>query len=48
MKVGVSEYEVDAGNRAHYAKALKSMKLIKDDAEVEKYYYHNSGHHNRA
>ncbi len=44
MAPGVSEHEINAVICDHYAKALKSMKLIKDDAEVSRYYYHGSGH----
>ncbi len=45
MRIGVTEYEVDKAIHAHYAKALKSLGLIKDDRDVGKYYYHDSGHH---
>ncbi|MDR1020305.1 MAG: aminopeptidase P N-terminal domain-containing protein [Synergistaceae bacterium] len=44
MAAGVSEYEVNAVIKSHYAKALKAMGKIQDDSEVERYYYHGSGH----
>jgi Xaa-Pro aminopeptidase len=44
MKSGVSEFEIDKVVRGHYAKSLKSMKLIRDASDVSRYYYHGSGH----
>lgn len=44
MHVGASEVEVNDAVKAHFAKGLKMLKLIKDDSEVNKYYYHNIGH----
>ncbi|MFA9423513.1 MAG: aminopeptidase P family protein, partial [Sedimentibacter sp.] len=44
MHVGASEGAVNDAVKAHFAKGLRSLKLIKDDSEVEKYYYHNIGH----
>jgi Xaa-Pro aminopeptidase len=44
MHVGASEVEVNDKVKAHFAKGLKSLNIIKDDADVEKYYYHSIGH----
>ena len=44
VKDGSSENEMNALCRAFFAKALKAIKLIKDDADVSKYLYHNIGH----
>jgi len=44
MHVGASEVAVNDAVKAHFAKGLKSLKIIKDDSEVEKYYYHSIGH----
>ncbi|MDW5299518.1 MAG: Xaa-Pro aminopeptidase [Sedimentibacter sp.] len=44
MYVGASEVAVNDAVKAHFAKGLKSLKIIKDDSEVEKYYYHSIGH----
>lgn len=44
MHVGASEIAVNDAVKAHFAKGLKTLKLIKDDSEVEKYYYHGVGH----
>ena len=44
MHVGASETVVNDAVKAHFAKGLKTLKLIKDDSEVEKYYYHGIGH----
>jgi len=44
MHVGASETSVNDAVKAHFAKGLKALKLIKDDSEVEKYYYHGIGH----
>lgn len=44
MHVGASETQVNDKVKAHFAKGLKILKLIKDDLEVEKYYYHGVGH----
>lgn len=44
MHVGASETAVNDAVKAHFAKGLKTLNLIKDDSEVEKYYYHGIGH----
>jgi len=44
MHVGASEVAVNDAVKAHFAKGLKSLNIIKDDADVEKYYYHSIGH----
>lgn len=44
MHVGASEVAVNNAVKAHFARGLKALKLIKDDSEVEKYYYHSIGH----
>lgn len=44
MHVGASETAVNDAVKAHFARGLKTLKLIKDDSEVEKYYYHGVGH----
>ncbi len=44
MHVGASEVAVNDAVKAHFAKSLKAIKLIKDDSEVERYYYHGIGH----
>ncbi len=44
MHVGASETEVNDKVKAYFAKELKTLNLIKDDSEVEKYYYHSIGH----
>jgi Xaa-Pro aminopeptidase len=44
MHVGASEMSVNDAVKAHFAKGLKTLKLIKEDSEVERYYYHGIGH----
>ncbi|MGB4437926.1 MAG: M24 family metallopeptidase [Sedimentibacter sp.] len=44
MHVGASEVAVNDAVKAHFAKGLKSLNIIRDDADVEKYYYHSIGH----
>lgn len=44
MKPGVLEKEVNDAVIKYFAKELKAIKLIKDDSEVSKYYYHGVGH----
>ena len=44
MHVGASETEVNNKVKAYFAKELKILNLIKDDSEVDKYYYHGVGH----
>lgn len=44
IRIGTTEDNVNAAIKKFYAKALKSIKLIKDDADVNKYYFHGSGH----
>ncbi len=44
MHVGALETEVNDAVKAHFARGLKTLKLINDDSDVEKYYYHGIGH----
>ena len=44
MHVGASEVEVNDKVKTHFARGLKSLNIIKDDIDVEKYYYHSIGH----
>lgn len=44
MKPGVSEIDVNNAVIKFYGKELKKIKLIKDESEVSKYYYHSVGH----
>ncbi|MDD4781690.1 MAG: Xaa-Pro aminopeptidase [Tissierellia bacterium] len=44
VKIGSTEDIVNEAVKKFYSKALKSIKLIKDDSEVNKYYFHGSGH----
>lgn len=44
IKIGSTEDNVNAVIKKFYAKALKSIKLIKDDIDVNNYYFHGSGH----
>ncbi len=44
MKPGVLEKDVNDAVIKYFAKELKVIKLIKDDSEVSKYYYHGIGH----
>lgn len=44
VKAGSTEDKVNEAVKEFYAKALKSIKLIKDDSDVSKYYFHGSGH----
>ncbi len=44
MHVGASEVAVNDAVKAHFAKGLKALKIISDDADVDKYYYHSIGH----
>lgn len=44
MKPGVLEKDVNDAVIKYFAKELKAIKLIKDDSEVSKYYYHGVGH----
>jgi Xaa-Pro aminopeptidase len=44
MHVGASETDVNNKVKTYFAKELKMLKLIKDDSEVDKYYYHGIGH----
>jgi Xaa-Pro aminopeptidase len=44
MHVGAFEADVNNAVKAHFARGLKTLKLIKDDSDVEKYYYHGIGH----
>lgn len=44
MHVGALETDVNGAVKAFYAKSLKAINLIRDDSEVDKYYYHGVGH----
>lgn len=44
MHVGASEISVNDAVKEHFAKGLKVLNIIKDNSEVEKYYYHSIGH----
>jgi Xaa-Pro aminopeptidase len=44
MHVGASETDVNDAVKAYFAKELKMLNIIKDDAEVVNYYYHGIGH----
>ena len=44
MHVGASESHVNNKVKEYFAKGLKMLKLIKDDSEVDRYYYHSIGH----
>ena len=44
MHVGASEIAVNDAVKKHFAKGLKAINVIKDDADVDKYYYHSIGH----
>ncbi len=44
MHVGASEVEVNDAVKKYFAKSLKALNIIRDDADVEKYYYHSIGH----
>lgn len=44
MHVGASEVAVNDAVKAHFAKGLKALNIIKDNADVDKYYYHSIGH----
>lgn len=44
MHVGASETDVNNAVKKHFAKGLKALNIIKDDADVDKYYYHGVGH----
>ncbi|MDD4089717.1 MAG: Xaa-Pro aminopeptidase [Tissierellia bacterium] len=44
MHVGASETDVNNKVKAHFAKGLKMLNIIKDDSEVVNYYYHSIGH----
>ncbi|MCJ7836588.1 aminopeptidase P N-terminal domain-containing protein [Cuneatibacter sp. NSJ-177] len=44
IRVGISENEVNAAVKKHYGTALKAIGLIDDPQEVERYYFHGSGH----
>jgi len=44
MHVGASEIEVNNKVKAYFAKGLKMLNIIKDDSEVDNYYYHSIGH----
>ncbi len=44
MRPGVAEADVNKAIIDYYSKELKAIKLIKDESEVSKYYYHGLGH----
>ncbi|MGD9568733.1 MAG: aminopeptidase P family protein [Sedimentibacter sp.] len=44
MHVGASETAVNDAVKKHFAKGLKALNIIKDDVDVDKYYYHGVGH----
>jgi Xaa-Pro aminopeptidase len=44
IRVGISEDEVQRAIKNHYASALKSLGLITNPCEVDRYYFHGSGH----
>jgi Xaa-Pro aminopeptidase len=44
MHVGAYEVDVNNAVKAHFAKGLKALNIIRDDSEVDKYYYHGVGH----
>ena len=44
MKPGALEKDVNDAVIKYYGKALKTAKVIKDESEVSKYYYHGIGH----
>jgi len=44
MHPGASETDVNNKVKEYFAKELKVLNLIKDDSEVDKYYYHSIGH----
>lgn len=44
MRVGASEVAVNDAVKKHFAKGLKALNIIKDDVDVDKYYYHSIGH----
>ena len=44
MHVGASEFAVNDAVKSHFAKWLKTLNVISDDSDVEKYYYHSIGH----
>ena len=44
MHVGALEEDVNNAVKKHFAQGLKTLNIIKDDADVIKYYYHGIGH----
>ncbi len=44
MHVGVSEADVNEAVKKHFANSLRILNIIKDETEVDKYYYHGIGH----
>ncbi|HHZ01548.1 MAG TPA: M24 family metallopeptidase [Tissierellia bacterium] len=44
MHPGALEADVNNKVKDYFAKELKKLKLIKDDSEVSKYFYHSFGH----
>lgn len=44
IRVGISEDEVQSAIKKHYASALKALGLITEAREVDRYYFHGSGH----
>ncbi len=44
MHVDASETLVNDAVKKHFAKGLKALNIIKDESDVDKYYYHSIGH----
>ena len=44
MHVGALEEDVNNAVKKHFAQGLKALNIIKDDADVIRYYYHGIGH----
>lgn len=44
MHVGAYESDVNDAVKKHFANGLRTLKIIKDDMDVDKYYYHGIGH----
>lgn len=44
IRVGISEDVVNQAVKKHYGAALKAIGLITEEREVERYYFHGSGH----
>ena len=44
IKPGILEKDVNDAVKSYFAKELKAIKLIRDDKDIAKYYYHSIGH----